>query len=101
MKMIITLHASPSFQPLSYSELITYASVWIMHGAIDMYLDIVCFCTAGIAVKVSFVILKCKLLKSFDVLMKYIVFWQILLVYILHLTHKMLSSPPLQILLKE
>lgn len=36
MKMIITLGASPSFQPPSYSQLITYASVWIMHGAIDM-----------------------------------------------------------------
>lgn len=36
MKMIITPRASPSFQPPSYSELITYASVWIMHGAIDV-----------------------------------------------------------------
>lgn len=36
MKLIITLSASPGFQPPSHSELITYACVWIIHTALFM-----------------------------------------------------------------
>lgn len=46
--MIITMRASPSLQPLSYSELITDASVWIMHGAID-WAYFLLLCVAGVA----------------------------------------------------
>lgn len=58
MKMIITLRAPP----LSYSELITYASVWIMHGAIRVTL---CACVP------DSLLYGCKLLKSFDILRKF------------------------------
>lgn len=58
MKMIIILRTPP----LSYSELITYASVWIMHGAIG-----VTFC----ACVPDSLLYGCKLLKSFDILRKF------------------------------
>lgn len=67
MKMIITLRASPSFQPFSYRELITYASIWIMHGAIDVSYFLLWWRRSS---RQSLVILKSKLFKSLDLLMK-------------------------------